>query len=382
VLDLLSRHYVPLRHPPEEVQVKFQDNVDLNSMDWVTFCEDHGIPFVERGPNVARGHVGVACPLCGDDPSHHLGLNMNDSRWGCWRDQSHRGRSPVYLIQAFLNTDKKSAIAVAKRYCKDMAVEHGAIRQRLDRVARESGVVKRAERAEIDDAMAPADTFPVTKNPKAGAPAIQYLRQRGFNVQTELVCRRYNVRYASKGQASGRVWFPVRSGGGVKGYVGRTIVGHKARYYAHPGGDALKTTIWNYDRCLDAPDKPLGSTPGGFKGNKTALSDPPPGKVLIICEGILDAMKLDFYGSPHGVRSCALLGLSLGKEKQVMLAHLARKYHKVYICLDAEAQRNAYEMESKLALARARVLPLPEGVEDPGAMSPKEASAFCRDAAR
>jgi hypothetical protein len=361
--------------------VKFESNVDFTSMDWLTFLGDQGIPYVERGANVARGHVGIACPLCGDDPSHHMGLNTNDSRWGCWRDQSHRGRSPVYLIQSLLSCDKKTAIDTAKRYCKDVANEQGAIRARLEKVAREAGVRKPHQRAEIDDAMAPADTFPVTKNPRAAKPAIDYMRQRGFNVQTELVCRRYNVRYASQGQSAGRVWFPVRSGGGVKGYVGRTIVGHKARYYAHPGGDALKTTIWNYDRCLDAPDKPRGSTAGGFQGNKSALSDPPPGKVLILCEGILDAMKLDFYGSPYGVRSCALLGLSLGAEKQVLLTHLARKYSKVFICLDAEAQRHAYEMESKLAIARARVLALPEGVEDPGEMSPKAASAFCRDVA-
>lgn len=357
-------------------------NVDFNSFDWPTFCEDHGIPFVERGPNVARGHVGVACPLCGDDPSHHMGLNTHDSRWGCWRDQSHRGRSPVYLVQAFLSCDKKAAVEICKKYCKDIAIDHGAIRARLDRVARESGVRKRHERAEIDDAMAPQDTFPATKNPRAAKPAIDYLRQRGFNIQTELVCRRYNVRYAAKGQSSGRVWFPVRSGGGVKGYVGRTVVGHKARYYAHPGGEALKAAIWNYDRCLDAPDLKPGMKAGRFQGNSTALSDPPPGKVLIICEGILDAMKLDFYGSPYGVRSVALLGLSLGKEKQVMLSHLARKYHKVFICLDAEAHRVAYEMESKLALARARVLPLPEGVEDPGAMTAQQAASFCKDAAR
>jgi hypothetical protein len=311
-----------------------------------------------------------------------MGLNTHDSRWGCWRDQSHRGRSPVYLVQAFLSCEKRAAVEVCKKYCKDIAVEHGAIRARLDKVAKESGVRKRQERAEIDDAMAPQDTFPATKNPRAAAPAITYLRQRGFDVQTELVCRRYNVRYASKGKSSGRVWFPVRSGGGVKGYVGRTVVGHKARYYAHPGGEALKTAVWNYDRCFDAADQKAGVTAGRFTGNKTVLSDPPPGKVLIICEGILDAMKLDFYGSPYGVRAVALLGLSLGKEKQVMLALLARKYPKVYICLDAEAQRHAYEMESRLALARARVLPLPDGVEDPGAMTPKQAAAFCKEAAR
>lgn len=355
------------------------NDVDFSSFDWPTFCSDHGIPFVERGPNVARGHIGVACPLCGDDPSHHMGLNANDSRWGCWRDQSHRGRSPVYLVQAFLNLDKTSAVQVAKKYCKDIAVDFGAIRARLDKAAREAGVTKVKERQFIDDAAAPADTFPVTRNPQQARPAIDYMRQRGFTVQTELVCRRYNLRYASTGQSSGRVWFPVRSGGGVRGYVGRTVVGHKARYYALPSGDALKSEIWNYDRCLDSCR--YGRATGAKANKRSLFHDPPPGEVLIICEGILDAMKLDFYGGPWKVRAVALLGLSLGRDKLVKLTHLARKYRKVYICLDTEASRQAYEMESKLAVARARVLHLPEGVDDPGEMSPKEAARFCKNAA-
>lgn len=354
-------------------------NVDFQSFDWPTFCADHGIPYVERGPNVARGHIGVACPLCGDDPSHHMGLNTSDSRWGCWRDQSHRGRSPVYLVQSFLSIDKAAAVDVSKKYCKDIAIDHGAIRARLQKAAKESGVTRPAERQFIDSAIAPADTFPVTRNPKGAKPAIDYLRQRGFNVQTELVCRRYNVRYASKGKSSGRVWFPVRSGGAVKGYVGRTVVGHQARYYAYPDGDALKSEIWNYDRCLDLKTLKGG---GAVANHRTIFHDPPPGEVLVICEGILDAMKLDFYGSPYKVRAVALLGLSLGREKLVKLTHLARKYRKVYICLDSEAGRQAYSMETKLAVARARVLHLPEGVEDPGEMQPEQAARFCREAAR
>jgi hypothetical protein len=172
----------------------------------------------------------------------------------------------------------------------------------------------------------------------------------------------------------------VRSGGAVRGYVGRTVVGHKARYYAHPSGDSLKTEIWNYDRCLDSRIR-SGNGARVAASKPSIFHDPPAGDVLIICEGILDAMKLDFYGSPWKVRSVALLGLSLGKEKLVKLTHLARQYRKVYICLDAEASRQAYEMESKLAVARARVLHLPEGIDDPGEMSPKEAARFCKNAA-
>ena len=36
---------------------------DWSSFQWLPFLHDHGIPYVERGANVARGHVNIKCPL-------------------------------------------------------------------------------------------------------------------------------------------------------------------------------------------------------------------------------------------------------------------------------------------------------------------------------
>ena len=65
--------------------------------------DTHGVPYVSQGKNVKKGHINVACPFCGDDPSFHLGINTDTLAWSCWRNSSHRGNYPHKLVKKLLN---------------------------------------------------------------------------------------------------------------------------------------------------------------------------------------------------------------------------------------------------------------------------------------
>src|SRR5258706_108308 len=86
-------------------------------MDWRRFLEENNITFVDRGPNTKRGEVSIQCPMCGqDDPSEHLGINLQTGKWGCHRDANHRGKASRTLIKAILGCSSQQAGLIVKQY--------------------------------------------------------------------------------------------------------------------------------------------------------------------------------------------------------------------------------------------------------------------------
>src|SRR5688572_2948962 len=86
-------------------------------MDWVEFFKANMIDYVTRGPNTKRGEVSVNCPWCaGDDPSHHLGINLTKAAYGCLRNPEHRGKRPAGLIAALLGCSFSQALIIEKQY--------------------------------------------------------------------------------------------------------------------------------------------------------------------------------------------------------------------------------------------------------------------------
>src|SRR3990170_3506093 len=58
------------------------------------------ILYLDSGSNVSRGNINICCPFCPDDPSYHLGINLETGYWGCWRDSGHRGVTLKRLFKA------------------------------------------------------------------------------------------------------------------------------------------------------------------------------------------------------------------------------------------------------------------------------------------
>ena len=73
-------------------------NSSFENFDWRGLLEYVGVEYVEGGKNTSSGNLAIACPLCGDDPSTHFGIDPERGLFNCWRDRTHKG-GPQRLVQ-------------------------------------------------------------------------------------------------------------------------------------------------------------------------------------------------------------------------------------------------------------------------------------------
>jgi len=82
-------------------------------IDVVRILSSNGVHFVTEGKNTKRGNVNVKCPFCGnDDPSEHMGIELSTAKWGCWRNNSHRGKNFAFLLKELLGISFKDAARI------------------------------------------------------------------------------------------------------------------------------------------------------------------------------------------------------------------------------------------------------------------------------
>lgn len=313
---------------------------------WVDFLQRNGIPFADSGKNVARGHVNIACPFCeaigNPDPSAHLGLRESDGAWGCLRDPRHRGKRPMRLIVALLHCSWAQAEAIVG----DVPTESGfeSLRQRLERESAPAGV----------SAPSVIRWNPEMRKVMSRGPRSifhRYLKRRGFAEEDIApLLRFYRLRGALSGRFKHRLCLPILTAEGMVGWTGRAVLrGMEPRYLAHPDS-GVKSRLFNEGRV--------------GRG----------GRWLVVVEGPLDCLKLDWYGRGIGIRSVALMGVSATEEQIGRLLHLADSFASTAILLDPGASGAAGLLASKLALLSPRLLSfsaLPSRfsyAEDPGAL--------------
>jgi hypothetical protein len=318
---------------------------------WQKFCDLHRISYVEKGPNTARGHISVKCPMCRDDPSEHMGLKLDlkNPKWGCLRNADHRGANPVYLIAELLHVSRQYALSLV-----DMQ------RPELDEFA--SAVESLTAAAPEPKAAGPpwweARALEMPKKFSSidaqGEYAKQYqkyLEGRGFDSPTRKGPM-FDLRYSLSGQYKYRVILPFYHLDQLVGWTGRSISSYASlRYLTHPSPPAL-------------------TNPGSYVLNQDEVEKG--GGTLLMVEGPFDALKVMWYreGAPVTV-SCWF-----GKPKtgQLMLvAQAIRRFERCSIMLDSTAQAEAFGHAlhlQEISGKSVRVLsPAEFGVGDPGEMS-------------
>lgn len=324
------------------------------SFAWLPFVQRYGIQFIERGPNVGRNRINVACPLCGNDPSHHLGLEIDGPRWACWRDAGHRSAKPQRLIRAFLRCTIEEADAIAQEGA-GRSVGLGELQDKLKSLGTPE---KKKKMTKVEF---PPEVHRITTS-GSSVRFLRYLNGRGFPKEDCVpVVEQYRLRYAMAGPHELRLIFPVRNAGGLVGWTGRTIANDPARYKAFPTGDAVKHGVVNYTGARDA-------------------------RVLVVCEGALDAIKLDFYGQKYGVRAVALMGISASPQQIALLLDMLTSCEHGVVVLDPGYRRAAERIAGQLAVSQ-RVLAHDisedeDGAEDLGAMTPQGARRFAKELLR
>jgi hypothetical protein len=314
-------------------------------MDWIRFLEENNIHYVTRSQNTKRGEISIQCPLCGDeDPSTHLGINLQTEKWGCLRNQAHRGKTARTLIRALLGCSRQQMAFIYRQYTRAdpdslegvLAVleadQNGSIHHAED-------VVKQAKHQKIGPQF---QDFTEIKVRGVTKRFFNYLVERGYENPLDIT-KHYDLRCALTGAYKDRIIIPVRLNDELLGWTSRAIGEpvNAPRYLA--SSEDVKITVFNYDELKEG-------------GNR-----------LFIVEGPFDAIKLDNYGCgivrDNRFRATCTFGTSFTLSQIALLRALVKKYEETYILFDQGADEPADNLAQWLGAKRAY---LPPNIKDPG----------------
>lgn len=331
----------------------------MRAIDWKRLLGEQRIPYIETGANVKRGEIAIQCPFCGSaDPSKHMGLNLETGWWSCWRNRSqHSGKSPLRLLMRLLRVPYGRARELAG-LGNDYVDPEGfdAVAARLmgrGQIARPASVDRRF--LSLDK-----DFLPITDGMRTRR-FWNYLYQRGFNgssdagADVDLLCSLYNLRAGTRGPWSDRIVIPYYQDGKLVTWSARAITQATVRYRDLDLDNSLlapKNTLFNHD-CIA----------GG-------------GNVLVIVEGPFDALKIDFYGEPYGVRAVALSTNSLKDEQTYLLQNASDKFKRIVVMMDNASTLgfvDSMRMKADLFfLHNVGIRPVPFEVKDAGELTPAQ----------
>ncbi len=310
-------------------------------MDWVLFLSDYSVPYVTRGPNTKRGEVSIKCPWCGeDDPSEHLGINLTIERWGCHRNQTHRGKNPLRLVRALLGCSTGQAKLVIKQYdAPDPETLGDALAALLG-----EGPAEKPPDTDWEQAWQREDFRQIKQDGLTGK-FWRYLKHRGFDGPGRLV-KRYGLRCALIGRYQNRIIIPITHDGLLVGWTSRAIVNPVTAPRYLSTGEEIKKVIFNEDELLSG------------------------GEVLFVTEGPFDALKVDYYGEEFGARATCVFGTSIVLEQYAIIKRISRRFKRVVLLLDPDAVESSFISSDYLPGATFGVLP--DGVKDPGDLTHKQ----------
>lgn len=325
--------------------------------DWVKFLNEHGVEFRREGGL----NVSVWCPLCGEaDRSKHLAISLRGRGWRCFRNENHRGRSHARLIQLLLRCTWEQA----QRYA---GIEPPPSAPDEDVFSTLSGMLGVPGAAPSRRLMFPPEFKPLTRRGILAAPFRNYIIDRGMTEQeADWVIENYQLHYATKGRWHHRIIIPIHDTlGRLMTWTARSIKrGEPLRY----------STLKTYS---EDPDEPVAAAPPGrlLLGLPLLWSCPNP-RVLVVCEGPFDAMRVSAAGAARGVYGTCLFGLQLSEAQVELLMELAGRFQKRRLLLDNDAKMTVFGMVQRLASIRFKASALTIGVKDPGALKPNQAAAL------
>jgi hypothetical protein len=329
------------------------------SFDWEQLLTSRGIEFNARGPNTSGGNIAVRCPFCDrddDDPRYrYMSISLSGSGWRCFRRPAdHRGRSPVRLIAALLRCTHEEAARIAG--VRDLPVslaDH--IRARL------------SPRAASESVQQPSLEWPKElrelSTRATALPYLSYLSDRLEILPSAAleVARERGLRWASSGPYAGRVVFPVRLDDRLVSWTGRSI-GRSELRYKTLSTDPEKAAAEGLPTALSPTSDVLLFCDDLARWSERA-------RVLLICEGPFDALKVHVLGRELGIAATCLFGLNLSPAQVGLLGGVVQCYDQSFLLLDRGTLSPALRMRGILSQIGVGLRHLPEGVKDPGKLS-------------
>jgi hypothetical protein len=325
---------------------------------WVQFLKNNSIEFVERGPNVAKGNVNISCPFCGDDPSHHLGLNLERNYWGCWRNKQHRGKSPRRLVQRLLNCSYEQAQRIVG---EDVTLlpEKEDFNSQIQRLMNGNGYYIETEdvyKATVRNYL----SWPFRKIEDIGSGKIFFdylVKDRKYSVKEVVqLVEDYQLGYSLIGKFNFRIVIPVIMEQGLVTWTGRAITDSTLIRYKTLSVDkdepkalvSIKDSLWNYKNLVDYP-----------------------GHTLYVCEGPFDSMRVDFFGKKNGIRATCLFSKNVSDAQLILLDELSYLYDNKFLLLDQDARVDTFWILDELKHMKFEPAYLTH-VKDPAKLSAEE----------
>jgi|SRR5712671_569410 len=322
-------------------------------MDWQRFLDENNIHYVTRGPNTKRGELSIQCPMCGeDDPSEHLGINLQTSKWGCHRDAEHRGKSPRTLIKAILGCSSPQAGFIVKQYSHsdpDTLEAALAVLEADNRgvIKHDEDIAKQAKRQQLGPQFKDFNRIKVRGITRR---FFEYLQSRGYENPQDVI-EHYDLRCSLTGRYKDRIIIPVRHSDELIGWTSRALGKplNAPRYLA--SSEDVKAFIFNFDELKDGGDR------------------------LIITEGPFDAIRIDNHNFTHKgynpifFRATCTFGTSCTISQIALLRALKKNFNETWILFDHGAEKPANDLAEWLG---AKVANLPDGYDDPSELETED----------
>lgn len=330
--------------------------------DFVQFCEQHDIPYVTRGVNKkVSDDCNISCPFCNDssnpDPSYHLGVNSALGVYSCWRNPTkHRGRTLHKLIMKLLQCSYADARNILGQ--QPLWLKEG----QFEKLSKEPSRLFDQEESSINDQH--ELTFlkefrPFGSKFSSEEKFLDYLVGRGFQRgRLAHFCKRYQLCWAVAGYYRNRVIIPNYLEGRLVNWTSRSIQSQQTvRYLTLSQSQGalvnIKHMLFNWDQLVKDPKS-----------------------LVVVCEGPMDALKLDYYGYWKGIRATCLFSQMATQEQLAYIAALTDLYDGVVVMLDDTAQELAESLVSQLSWLPVRYHALPKGVHDPGELTERQVLAL------
>jgi len=291
-------------------------------MDIERLYSDYTVEFVTEGHKHARpGWVNTECPFCTGNPGYHLGYNVEDGHFYCWRCGWHPVASTLVRLLQMSEVEVKKVLR-----------EYGG---RVPRVKKPEGVITK-----IVEHRLPSGTLPLL------ASHYKYLTQRGFDperlerewmlIGTGPASRLDHIDYKH------RIIIPFIWNGQQVSFDSRDITGkHLNKYMACPK-----------DREL-IPHKEI------LYGKQEKWKE-----TGILVEGPTDVWRM-------GTSSCAVSGIKY-TPKQVRI--IATTFTRVAVCFDDDPQAKLQAAKIVAELKFRGVDAFRVDIEgDPGSMKQSDA---------
>jgi len=294
--------------------------------DFERFARDHRVPSYTSGHKQCQpGWVQLNCPYCSGNPGPHLGFNLREGYFNCWRCGFHR---TTEVISSVLSCSDKEAFRIMKQY-----ESTGPIRI-LGKIKHIDGVRKEAK--------FPSGTTKLKKRHK------RYLKSRGFDPDKleEIWDLKGTGMY---GDYKYRIIVPIYHGGRRVSFQGRDVTDKQELKYK---ACQQEKEARYHKRCL-------------YGLNLL------PDKDAVVVEGVTDVWRL-------GPGAIATFGISYTKAQVRLLGKLRNKYI-LYDSADPQAVAQGEKLANELSFYPGNVEIIEIDERDPAEMTPWDADKLMQE---